>query len=466
MHGHASAFGDVNGDGIADLFVGTFADRPPERYALRGAKGPKPDQLLVSGPDLEAVDGWSAQLQRTSGSLFADLDADGDDDLVLIRHAGVGGDREADSLVYENVDGSLHARAVLTPPGFRGRTPTVADFDRDGLLDLYISEDRYGEVGGLLLANLGSFEFEDRTIGSGLEGDFSLGATAADFNGDGLSDIATSNHIFVNRGGMSFVDSTPAGFVAEPCGDEDDPAGVAVGDLNNDGSLDLVLGHHYRSTIEHGVEYPIRVFINRSNSSDVRFEEVTSQSGLPGLVTLAPHVAVADVNNDSIPDIVSSASAGSGDRPAIFLGRGGEIPAFESPPGLGAIQYWVGAPVVDIDRDGNLDVFALEWEPGLPSRMFASTGVVGHWLEVSFAGPSRGVGAWVRVFESSGELVGATQIGVSMGYSSGHMPVAHFGLGPRTDVDIEIELDDGELHRLEGVPVDSHIRWPGGCSAG
>ena len=56
MFGHAAAWGDVNGDGWLDLFVGSFADRPIEEYQVRGATGPSPDRLLLGGPDGFRVD--------------------------------------------------------------------------------------------------------------------------------------------------------------------------------------------------------------------------------------------------------------------------------------------------------------------------------------------------------------------------------------------------------------------------
>jgi hypothetical protein len=130
--------------------------------------------------------------------------------------------------------------------------------------------------------------------------------------------------------------------------------------------------------------------------------------------------------------------------------------------GLGSDQYWIGAPVVDLDRDGRLDLFAVEWEPSLPSLMFMNVGDTGHWLEVSVGQPGAGIGAVVTV-SAGGEVVGRQEIGVGGGYSSGRLPVSHFGLGQETVVDVTIALPDGTTSDLAGIDADQHIRWPAGC---
>lgn len=200
------------------------------------------------------------------------------------------------------------------------------------------------------------------------------------------------------------------------------------------------------------------------------FEESTNESGLGSLPTKAPHVEVVDLDNDGWPDILTTASAEEGESVAVFHHRGLEsgVPRFETPAGMGHPQYWVAGPTADVDRDGRLDVFLVEWEPSLPSRLLRNTSTSGHWLEVSVAGANTGVGSTVTVFPAGAlagpeAAMGFQEIGVGVGYGAGRQPFAHFGLGEVDQVDIVIESPNGERSELLGVAADQHLRWPNGC---
>ena len=125
MHGHAAGWGDVNGDAIPDLVVGTFANRPIANYQLRGADGPRADTLLIGGGDgtFSVAEGFPEVFGRTSGAALADLDNDGDNDIVLSRNMRDRERGDAPTQVYRN-DGDSFSLVDL-------ESPTLMDRARD-----------------------------------------------------------------------------------------------------------------------------------------------------------------------------------------------------------------------------------------------------------------------------------------------------------------------------------------------
>jgi hypothetical protein len=236
--------------------------------------------------------------------------------------------------------------------------------------------------------------------------------------------------------------------------------------------MDLVIGQHFNSTVDDGVPAPVRLFLNRTKPGEgVTFEEVTEAAGLTALPTKAPHVEIADLDNDGWPDIVTSASSSGGTRPAVFrnLGIDDGVPRFETPEGLGDPQYWVTAPLADFDLDGRLDLLLVEFEPEKPSYLLRNESASGNWLEVSLGEKGGGIGAQVFVFASGesssarGQLIGTEGITASRGYSAGVPAIAHFGLGGVEMVDIAVQLQDGTELSIDRVPANRHIRLPDGC---
>lgn len=477
MHGHAAAVGDADVDGDPDLVVGTFADRPTDTYRHRGASGPAPDRLLLQrSGGFETSRGFPEARGRTSGAVMADLDLDGDLDLVLSRNPREGTRRELPSMIYRNDNGRfVPVPEAGIPSDLGGRSIGVLRIDGDELPDLFIAEDRWQGGSSVALRNLGGLRFEQATGSLGLPDDVhGLGVATGDLDRDGITDLVVggSNRVFLGTGtGLSEV-SVPE-LAWEVYGEEDDVAGVAMADLNRDGWLDLVIGHHYNSTLEFDRRVPVRVYLNRTSTrgGELRFQDITADAGMTPLPTKAPHVQVADLDNDGWPDIVTSASVGDGSTPLIFRHRGLEngIPVFEAVGEPGPAQYWVSAPVADFDRDGRLDIFLLEWEPSLPSRLLANRGDTGHWISVSIeAGWGGGPGTRVDVYRAGAggsptARLGAQDISTSVGYSAGVEAHAHFGLGGETAVDLVVTPPGSEPILVPGVAADQHLRLPGGC---
>jgi hypothetical protein len=461
LYGHAVATGDVDGDGWPDLFVSGFADK--------GTPGGSADRLLRGGPDGFTLDrSFPAAPGRTSGAAFADLDGDGDLDLALSRNYR---DREggrAPSVVLRNDDGRFVAATTLDERR-GGRSLGVLDYDGDGRLDLLLVEDRFSGGSSVLLHNDGDLRFSDATAEAGLPDDVQgLGVAVADLNDDARPDVfvAGSNRLFMNDSG-SFRESDSSVFEWETFGDEDDPAGVAVGDVDRDGRPDLVLGQHFNSTLDQRVEVPVRLFLNAGNAADgsPEFRDVTEDAGLVGLPTKAPHVELADLDSDGWLDILTTASAGGGNRPAVFrhLGVTDGVPRFETPEGLGDPHYWIAGATFDADRDGRLDIFLVEFEQQRTSPLLRNGSDTGHWLAVQVgASGADGVGAAVEVYRSGGlgersQLLGAREITASTGFGSGSLPVARFGLDGEAEVDVRVDARTGDPIELRGVTADRLI---------
>lgn len=249
---HGIAIGDINQDGLEDLYVCQPAGLPNRLY-LQSADGTVRDISEQSGTD------W---LDRSRGALLIDLDEDGDCDLALVVGESL--------LLMENSGGPeprFLQRAIYYPQGDPGSL-AAADYDRDGDLDLFVvgygkrflsdgvsaSPTPYHDAnnGGpnALLRNNGDWQFEDVTESSGLNVNnrrWSLAASWEDFDDDGDQDLYVANdfgrnNLYRNDEGH-FVD------IAAEAGVEDIAAGMSVSwaDYDQDGRMDLYVGNMFSS---------------------------------------------------------------------------------------------------------------------------------------------------------------------------------------------------------------------------
>jgi hypothetical protein len=505
--GHGVAWGDVNGDGNLDLLLGTFANYDPLVKQGYTSGTFKPDQLAIGGTGGFTMDatfpktyGW------TSGLAFADLDNDGDKDLVLSRNQEEAYDQTApgETIALRNNAGSFEIVAGAIPPNSRnnvgGRSIAVLDYNDDGLLDLFITQDRFEGGQSVLLRNKGGFQFVNATASAGLPTNIEgFGVSAKDLTGDGRGDlyVVGSNRLFIANSTGTFreVGAKAAGLV-RPEPDPNRPrvdfdTGVSVGDVNRDGRPDVAVAEHYASAANNGRKIPaVSLYLNKGLNSKGNpiFQDVTTTAGLPSVASRNGDVNINDYNNDGWPDIAAGVAV-SRTRPALFrsLGLTNGVPRFAVPAGVGEVkdaadaggQSHHGLPVAaaDYNKDGRLDIFYDYFFNNVDGQLLLhnDTGS-GHWLSLSLGRAlGGGIGAKVSVYRAgslgaSNALIGQREIAATDGYTAGVPDEAHFGLGANTTVDVRVTLPPSSrglatngVIDLRNVPADRHLRLPNGC---
>ena len=328
IYGHNGvAVGDIDGDGFDDLYICQPAGLPNRLYRNRG-DGTFEDITEASGVGI---------LDNTACALFADIDNDGRQDLLVVRAGG--------PLLFLNAgDGQFRLRPdafhfASQPQGtFTGAA--IADYDRDGWLDIYFclytyyqGTDQYryptpyyaAENGppNFMMRNQRDGSFRDITREAGLSKNntrFSFCCGWADFDGNGWPDLYVVNdfgrkNLYKNNGDGTFTD------VAKEAGVEDVGAGMSVSwlDFDGDGRQDLYVADMWTAaglrvsmleTFQQNASQEVRGLYRRHamgnclyrNRGEARFEDVGLHSG-----TLIGRWAWSsdawDFNHDGLPDL-------------------------------------------------------------------------------------------------------------------------------------------------------------------
>lgn len=486
IRGHGAAWGDIDGTGFPALFVTTFHNAGSKPSMLfRNARG----QFTLDPQEVVRTSGIG------SGSLFVDLTNSGKLDLYISNCAhGKDGVTFVPSFLLRN-DGTgkftdVSKDSGACPTGFQGRGLAALDYDGDGLLDLLICEQYYSPkvtTGLALYRNRGNHQFvlanESAGLPVGLGG---LGVAVGDVNNDTWPDLFVScgtgeHRLFLNNGRGKFreVEALRAVIRWDNLGREDFAAGACLADVNNDGLLDIVVGHHGKAPWT--APMAIRMYLNRGVKDGVpEFVDCTSTVGLTPLAMKAPHIEVHDFDNDGQPDIFTSIVKFQDGQPCpiIFRNQGSNagLPSFsndawsvndfptaedkalrqsgkffEKALKEKKIIYMAAAPCADFDRDGKMDLFLANWWLESPSLLLKNETVGGQWLDVVIVGKKvnrMGIGTRINAYRSGmfGQpkgLLGSREIAIGYGFCSGQEARAHFGLGQETKVDLEIVYPHG-----------------------
>jgi enediyne biosynthesis protein E4 len=294
-------------------------------------------------------------IESMSGGIgFIDCDDDGKLDIVTINGSSVDRYREGGDLMvtlyHQDADlkfSDITKQAGLTRKGW-GMGVAAADFDNDGLIDLYVS----GYGGNVLYRNKGNCQFEDVTEKAGVRvGGFSTGAAWGDFDRDGFVDLFVPRYVFVDINKLPEFGSNDKfcrfrGIMVQ-CG----PWGLP-------GESDFLF----------------------RNRGDGTFEDVSKKAGVDDPNKYYGMQGVwGDIDNDGWPDLYVANDAGPN-----YLYRNKHDGTFED-IGLmagaalssdGREQGSMGVDFADIDHDGRLDIIVTNFTEE-PNALYWNQGDVG-----------------------------------------------------------------------------------------
>ncbi len=482
-----AAFFDYDNDGWLDILLLTgsrFGDPSPtasQRLYKNNRDGTFTDVTEKAG------------LFRTGyefGVTVGDYNNDGFDDLFI-----TGWDRNT---LYRN-NGNGTFTDVTKEAGLLSQTPRFGsgcaflDYDRDGKLDLFVSNyltfdmDKVPRAGastscnfegvfcgprGLpygrhsLYHNNGDGTFTNVTDSCGIgkvEGGYGLTVVAADFDNDGWPDIyvacdSTPSLLFHNNHDGTFTEQgLEKGVALSEDGMEQAGMGVGVGDFRLEGNLDIVKTHFVNDTPA--------LYVNNGKGN---FRDMTTRLGL-GVETryVSWGIVAADLDNDGNPDIfwvtggiypevrnnyltprVIFRNLGKGQFEEL-LGQGG--------PGVEALHSSRGCTIGDFDNDGDLDILIVNHNE-LPSLLRNDVTGNNHWLKVKLRGVKSNRGAiGARVIAHYGGKIQAQEVLSQSSYLSCNDSRLHFGLGAATTADLEIRWPLGQVEKIAGVAADHLI---------
>ncbi len=391
--------GDMDDDGDLDLVVGRAGQ----------------DAVFLNDGDGH-FDADDAELPFNSGDpldpdhfALGDLDGDGDLDAI----GWLAGLTDRDNHLYVNDGtGDLGQRVAFPGGNSTVRDAVIADLDGDGALDVALGRSFSGPRQNTVVLNADtgasppSF-LAEQNLGPGTDSTVAL--AAGDVDGDGDIDLAVANGddsgdqvsaVYLNDGNGGFYSgggscTNPSDLYPDDqvrcLGDlGHDTRGIALGDVDGDGDLDIVTANQPRPTVP---SIPSSTPIDgeerlHKNDGTGHFDDGTAIGGADGDTTGA---ALADIDGDGRLDVVVTTD---GLQNLVLYNDGGAGPDFGVSDTVGPDGAATrGFAVADVDGDGALDIAI--GNDGAQSAVYLSPGALGY-----LAAPASTVGTSLDMAES------------------------------------------------------------------
>jgi len=440
-YGSGVAIGDYDNDGRPDIFLANVGGNQLFHNNGDGTFTDVTAKAGLSGAILDGKKMWSV------GAGWFDYNNDGLLDLFVVNYCKWEVNKDPVCMLKDGVRGFCHPRLygplhntlyrnngdgtftdVSEETGIahsygKGMSVTFADYDGDGYLDAFVTNDT---TPNFLFHNLMGKKFEEVAVQDGVaysEDGAALSSMGADFkdvNNDGLPDLwyTTVEHeefpLLMNSGKGYFVDKTVSNGLAKTT----DMSGWGAGmvDLDNDGWKDL--------------------FVARSNVMD------NINLANPARRYPEPNSIFRNLGHGKFQDV--SASAG---------------PDFQKEAAHRGVAFG------DLDNDGRIDMVVSVLNG--PAELFHNISETGnHWILLKLVGTKSnrmGLGAQIKLTAAYGS-VQWNEATTAVGYASSSDPRVHFGLGKNKLIkEIEIRWPSGIRQVLVDQPVDRilQIEEPG-----
>ena len=493
--GCGAAFIDYDNDGWLDIFVlnGRTLDAVPEGATNRLYRNNRDGTFTDVTEEAGLVrHGWAC------GVCVGDYNNSGYDDL-FVTYWG------QNVLYRNNADGTftdVTEEAGLSSPDVRwGSGCTFLDYNRSGDLDLFVAN--YLEFDfetvplpgdssvcvwkgvpvvcgprglrrghNLLYRNNGDGTFTDVSVASGIASateSYALSAVAADFDNDGWQDIfvagdSSPSLFYRNNGDGTFSEEAlERGCAVSEDGAEQAGMGVAVGDYDCSGSLDLFKTHFSDDT-----------HVLYRNDGEGYFDDMTLLSGI-GVETryVGWGAGLADLDNSGLPDIffvtgsVYPQVAREHERypaatPRVLfrnLGDGRFEQLFEEAgSALAEARSSRGCAFGDFDNDGDVDILIVNLNQP-PSLLRNDLAGRANWLKVKLAGVDSNRSAiGATVIASYGGRRQAQAVLSQSSFHSANDSRLHFGLGEAPAADLEVRWPTGKTEAYPGVKANALVR--------
>jgi hypothetical protein len=429
-YGNGVAVGDIDGDGVLDVYVANYG-----LDALYRGRGDGSYENVTARSGIRG-DAWS------TGAVFFDYDRDGDEDLWVVHY-------------------------LIDDPAKVCRVDLTSEQD-------YCGPVRYSSEADTLYRNDGGVLVDVSRSAGITQARAGLAVAVFDANRDGWLDVYVANdnqpnQLWIASGQGKFRDEAlERGVAVSGLGEPQASMGIAVADVNGDHELDLFLSHLVGETSTLYLSRRVGYWEDRSAASGIGARTLRSTAwgcgaidldhdGDLDIVAVNGRIARADVDPSAALSAFWNPYA---ERNQLFLGdgkgrfeeaktRGGTFTS--RPEATRALSYG------DFDSDGDIDLVTSDVANRL--RVFRNDAPTAgtHWLRVrAVVREAAAVGAVVRII--AGETSLLRLIARTSSYASVVDPVAHFGLGARSSIDrIELTWVDGSRELFAGGAVDREV---------